>query len=110
MKTTLPFAYWQDVNVEPDMPPEWVACFYLEIDTGTTQIDANTALTKGYLLDPQTPTIEIWLAGKFERREKERTRYSCPIPGCPNRSLKGKRDVEWHMRVFHERVQYGRAS
>lgn len=58
-KKTLRFAYWINAQIDGE-PPEWCACYYLQVGEGVTQIDANKALARGYLLDPETPTLKTW--------------------------------------------------
>lgn len=58
-KKTLRFAYWINAALKPE-PAEWYAMYYVQCGEGVTQWDACKALGKGYLLDPNTPTLAQW--------------------------------------------------
>lgn len=58
VKKTLRFAYWIDAN--PFGQPEWYALYFIQCGDGVTQIDACAALARGFLLDPETPTLKQW--------------------------------------------------
>lgn len=65
-KKTLKFAYWMNFSADTGGKFDWGACYYFTYKNPDgfkvkTQIGANEALAKGYLLDPKTPTLEQWL-------------------------------------------------
>lgn len=105
-KTTLSFAYWINAQPDPKLTEEWVACYYVATLTGDTQIDANTALARGFLLDPKTPLLSEWKSSHVKQRNLQRKKYRCLEKGCETRCLKGPTDVEWHRRTFHSRTAF----